>query len=144
MWDDLMQGQDRANTENLSPPLRISVSSSISLPVFVFLPQLHLYLYWSLCIVFLCLFFPPSSSSTAVFLHICRLYARPSSGLSHYLSPSFSISISMCLCLSSDTASTRINYLKAHLILSHIHTLAHTLCNGSLTLSWEPNLVLTR
>lgn len=97
-----------------------------------------------LCVLsLLSLFFPPRSSLTPVFLHTyCRFLVFFGFGLSRTFSPS--IPASMCLHPTSDSSSTRINFLKPHLILLHIHTRAHTLSNGSLALSWKPNLVLTR
>lgn len=91
----------------LSPPAT-SVSLLIS-PYCLFVPSLPTILLSNYCI--------PS--------HLLALCRCPF-GLSHYFSPGFSTTTSMCLCLSSDTASTQINYLKAHLILLHIYTPTHT------------------
>lgn len=115
----------------------------IGLPVFIFLPALHQYLYWSLCIVFTEPVLPTSlQSDSCVSSHLLSVSGFFGFGLSRTFSPS--IPASMRLRPTSDSSSTQINFLKPHLILLHIHTRAHTLSNGSLAQSWKPNLVLTR
>lgn len=133
-----------SHIENLSPPLCIS---SISLYVFLQSPPFPSPRgSVSLLISVLC-FCAFSSHLSSLWLQyfVLSIGCVPVCPLvSYYFSPSIFSSSSVRP--STDTASTQINYLKLHLMLFHTHTHAHTdtHCNGSLTLSWEPNLVLTR
>lgn len=92
-----------------------------------------------LCVLsLLSLFFPPRSSLTPVLLHTyCRFLFFFGFGLSRSFSPS--IPASMRLCPTSDSSSTRINFLKPHLILLHTtHALTRSVMD---LLHWAESLI---
>lgn len=100
-----------------------------SQPVFVFLPLLHLHLYWPLplSIVVPCLLFPPHSSLTTVFLHICWLHVSVllvSPPSSRHFCLCFSVPLSVfCYCLHPNQLPLSLSNTLTH---AHTYTHSHT------------------